>query len=253
MTPFVSRSECGLRAPTQIVGDIAVEGLTAHYGGASPWGAGPDRSSPARFMATADHARCGSIWRAWQAFHIDGRGWTDIAYSSGVCPHGWRFEGRGPGRRTGANGTNTGNDRSLATCYIAGGSDPLTGPAKAAFLDEADRFGTTLRWDHSDWKPTACAGDEIRGWEATGWAPPDLAPEPEEVDEEEPLMEIVRPTAGPDSGGLWLVRGNVRWRIPATAYVDALIADGVPSRTVSQASWDCIRNVTVLGTGPLTS
>jgi hypothetical protein len=115
-----------------------------------------------------DHTRCASIWRAWQSFHMDARGWSDIAYSSGVCPHGTRFEGRGPGRRTAANGTNTGNDLSLATCYIAGVGDPLTDAAKHAFCDEAARFGVPLDRAHSDWKPTGCPGDELRAWIRAG-------------------------------------------------------------------------------------
>lgn len=176
-TQLLSRAALGMRAPKRVSYSITPEGLTAHYGGDSPW-RGQDRSSPARFRDTTDHARCPSIWRAWQAFHMDDRGWYDIAYNSGVCPHGVRFEGRGDRVRSGANGTNDGNRRSYATVYIAGGSDPLTDEAKMAFLDEASRFGVKLRWDHSDWKSTACAGDPIRQWEAHGWPRPGATPTP---------------------------------------------------------------------------
>lgn len=177
-TQLLSRAALGMRAPKRVSYSISPEGLTAHYGGDSPWGHGPDRSSAARFRDTTDHARCASIWRAWQAFHMDDRGWYDIAYNSGVCPHGVRFEGRGDRVRSGANGTDAGNRRSYATVYIAGGSDPLTDEAKLAFLDEASRFGVRLRWDHSDWKSTSCAGDPIRQWEAHGWPSPAAAPRP---------------------------------------------------------------------------
>lgn len=156
--------------------NIRPEGLTAHYGGDSPWGAA-DRSSPARFRDTTDHARCASIVRAWHAFHLS-KGWFGFAYTSAVCPHGHRFEGRGPGRRTGANGTNAGNLRSYAVVYIAGGSDPVTDEAKHAYHDEVARLGKPLRWDHSDWKATACAGDPMRAWEAAGWPRPGGAPSP---------------------------------------------------------------------------
>lgn len=180
-TPLISRAEAGLRAPKCTSTNITKEGDTAHYGGPSPWGSGVDRSSPAAFQATADHNRCASIWRAWQAFHMDSRGWCDIAYSSGVCPHGIRYEGRGPGKRTGAQGTNDGNLRSYATCYIAGDSDPLTEDAKRAFLDEGERLAA-LRWGHREWHSTGCPGGPIWDWRVAkfpspgGTAPPPPPP-----------------------------------------------------------------------------
>ena len=176
--------------------NIRPEGLTAHYGGPSPWGSVADRSSPARFRDTTDHARCPSIARAWHDFHLS-KGWFGFAYTSGVCPHGHRYEGRGPGRRTGANGTNPGNLRSYATVYIAGDNDPVTDEAKRAFLDETLRLGVPLRWDHSDWKPTACAGEPIRAWESTGWARPSAttAPPPAPA----PAPPAPRPPATPEA------------------------------------------------------
>jgi hypothetical protein len=160
-TPLLSRAEIGLRAPrSRTIRRLGED--TAHYGGPSPW-SGVDRSSAARFYATADHARCATIWRAYQAFHMDTRGWQDIAYSSGVCPHGTRYQGRDKDVRTAAQGTTAGNDASHATCYIAGEGDPLTPQAKAAFRDESVRL-RGLRKGHRDWKPTACPGTELYRW-----------------------------------------------------------------------------------------
>lgn len=167
--------ELGLRF-TGSSTNIRPEGITAHYGGPSPW-SGADRSSPAAFAATTDHARCPSIVRAWHDYHLSKK-WYGFAYTSAVCPHGTRYNGRGPGKRTGANGTNDGNLRSYAVVYIAGDADPLTDPARRAFHDEDLRLGVPLRWDHSDWKATACAGDPIRAWEAAGWPPPAAASPP---------------------------------------------------------------------------
>lgn len=175
-TPLHTRAESGLR-PANIAAPITSEGVTGHYGGPSPWGSGADRSSSAAFRDSTNHDRCASIWRAWQAFHMDARGWTDIAYNSGVCPHGHRYDGRGVGRRSAANGTNTGNARSEAVVYIAGDGDPLTDEAKLAFLDEGSRMaGGSLRWDHSDWKATECAGGPFRTWEADRFRSPVPAP-----------------------------------------------------------------------------
>lgn len=192
-TPLVSRAAAGLKPPKATPPAISSEGQTAHYGGPSPWGSRVDRSSPERFVATADHARCASIWRAWQSFHMrpvaeGGRGWNDIAYNSGVCPHGVRYEGRGPGVRSGANGTTAGNARSTATCYIAGEGDPLTEGAQLAFGDEFVRM-SPARWVHSDWKPTGCPGDPIRAWQQLGWP---LPPEDDEMIDYEKIREIVQ-------------------------------------------------------------
>ena len=198
-TPLHSRADWGGRPPKEPPSRILSEGLTAHYGGDSPWGTSVDRSTAARFLATADHNRCASILRAWQAYHMDVKGWNDGAYNSAGCPHGHRYEIRGPGRRSGANGTNTGNDRSEAIVYIAGGDDPLTDEAKRAFHDEADRFARRLRWNHSDWKSTSCAGGPIKTWQSQGW------PEPEGEDmsaEAERQIQVLYDTfAGPQQEG----------------------------------------------------
>lgn len=176
MTPSTPIHDLGL-VFKPLSSNIRAEGVTAHYGGESPWPGATTRNNPTAFRLSTDHDRCASILRAWHSYHLS-KGWAGLAYSSGVCPHGHRYHGRGPGKRTGANGTNSGNLRSYAVVYIAGRSDPLTEAAAVAFLDEADRLGSVMRWDHSDWKPTECAGDAIRRWEATGWRRPGKAPIP---------------------------------------------------------------------------
>jgi hypothetical protein len=175
-TPFHGRADWGARPPRSRTSIPAAEGDTAHYGGPSPWSGSIDRSTPERFMATADHARCATIMRAYQAFHMDSRGWSDFAYNSAACPHGHRFEGRGPGVRSAAQGTTAGNDRSYATVYLAGAADPLTEPAQRAYLDEGGRL-MRLRWGHRDWKSTACPGAPLYAWRTAGFPTPDTPPE----------------------------------------------------------------------------
>lgn len=171
--PFHSRADWGARPPRYVTRLTTAEGDTVHYGGPSPWGSGVDRSSVARFLATADHARCASIVRAYQRFHMDDRGWADIAYNSLVCPHGHRYEGRGPGVRSAAQGTTSGNNRSYATCSLTGDADPATAAAMVAFLDEgtAGRL-IRLRWGHRDWKSTACPGGPLYDWRTRGFPRP---------------------------------------------------------------------------------
>ena len=167
--------------------NITPQGVTAHYGGPSPW----------RGFRT-DHNRCPSIVRSWHAYHLS-KGWSGLAYSAVVCPHGTIYKGRWKGKRTAANGTNPGNQRSYAVCYLAGDNDPVTEPAKRAFHDAAHALGQPLRWNHAEWKSTSCAGDPIRAWQRAGWPPPagtNPTPQPpssEDLDmDEKRLREIVR-------------------------------------------------------------
>ena len=118
---LITRAEWGARPARGGIGTIAPEGITVHYNGPAfggfPW----------------DHGRCAQMVRGTQAFHLDGRGWADIAYTACVCPHGFVFEGRGTRQRTAAQGTNDGNRRSLALMFLAGEGEPATDEARAVF------------------------------------------------------------------------------------------------------------------------
>lgn len=171
MANFVSRANWGARPPRYRSKAIRAEGVTVHWGGPSPWPNGFDK------------ARSASIVRAWQSFHMDSRGWVDIAYSAVVDPFGQIFEGRWRNVRSAANGTNSGNYRSYAICYLAGVGDPLTDAAKLGFLEAARMLARPIRWSHRDWKSTACPGDALAQWVDAGapaptWQPPGQPPPP---------------------------------------------------------------------------
>ena len=172
-SPFHSRAAVGLVAPKSRTALRTAEGDTIHYGGPSPWPASADRSSAERFRASTDHNRCATIWRGYQRFHMVTRGWSDIAYNSGTCPHGHRYEGRGPGVRSAANGTTAGNNRSYATCSMSGDSDPLSDSEKLAFLDEGTPGRLiALKWGHQEWKSTGCPGGPRMAWRRQGFPRP---------------------------------------------------------------------------------
>lgn len=252
----------GLRFAYTVSTNIRPEMLTAHYGGPTPWPASADRSTPARFRDTTNHAQCPSIVRAYHDFHINGRGWAGFAYSSAVCPHGHRYEGRGPGRRTGANGTNSGNLRSYATVYLAGKTDdgrfdPLTDEAKVAFLGEAERLGVPLLRNHSDWKSTDCAGSPIRAWQHAGWPRPqgdEMTPEQERKLDE--VLTIVKNTGS----NVWGYKLSHRGRkAPALVFlVDLLVGQqegqGPLLRSIAEAvkaNPEAIAAATVAGIKPV--
>lgn len=186
-TQRLTREQLGMRPPTGDYTPLHAQGATLHYGGPSPW---PSKwGTLEEFIALCDHNRCPSIWRAWQDYHMSpGALGThapnhpiDIAYTSGVCCHGVRLEGRGAGHRTAAQGTNEGNDKSYAVVYLAGKQkdgrdDPLTPAAKVAFLDESAYLLQPYRWVHSDWHSTSCPGDPLYQWQRVGCPAPGVLP-----------------------------------------------------------------------------
>lgn len=155
---LIRRAEWGARPPKRVSNNISPSSATAHWGGPSPW----------RGHHFTDHNHCYTIVRSYQNFHMDGRGWSDIAYTGLPCPHGYVFEGRGPGVRSAANGTNSGNFNSYALCYIGGEGDPLTEAGKQAYLEGARWLGVPLNKVHGDWKATGCPGPEITAWVKAG-------------------------------------------------------------------------------------
>lgn len=151
------------------------------------------------------HSRCVSFWDAVRAFHTNpepvGKGWSDIAYSFGVCPHGERLVGRGWDRRQWANGTDMvgaddGDDSEWYTVLVFVGGDTSTGDteaptpemiaATAALIAEgrvSGRCGNRVT-PHNFWKRKPCPGPHFtplaRAWDnqLITVAPP--APEPPE-------------------------------------------------------------------------
>ncbi len=124
ITRFYTRAELGMRAPKSVSYNIDPEdgGAAIHYGGGGP------NPPPLTFAAAK------RIWLGWQAFHMNGNGWVDIAYTAGFDNLGNVYAGRGLGVRTAANGSNLGNNGFHAFVWIGGGS----AVPSAAALDAAD-------------------------------------------------------------------------------------------------------------------
>lgn len=156
---FITRAQAGLRGPKSVSRNITPDkgGVAPHYGGPRQPAAEPG----------ADHARCVATWRNWQKYHMDTKGWADIAYTGGFCNHGFAFAGRGAGVRTAANGTNDGNQRFYAVTWIGGEGQV---PTQAA-IDALEWWVVELRkagagravWPHRKFKPTGCPGDPLVG------------------------------------------------------------------------------------------
>ena len=154
MPTLESRETVGLRSPrsrSRFPGPL--RGVAAHYNG------------PAMGMAGRPHSECRARWRGIQSFHMapGGLGTTngasDIAYTVAVCHHAIAMQGRGPGIRTGANGTNSGNTHYYAIFFLVGGDEEPS----VAMLQAADwyarRYLNTTTWvKHSYFKSTSCPG-----------------------------------------------------------------------------------------------
>lgn len=190
---FVSRAEWGARAGSSST-SITPVGVAVHWEGPH--------------MGTPEHGSCAGIVRGFQAFHMDTNGWADIAYSAVVCPHGYVFEGRGPGHRTAANGTNDGNQRFYAVCFMGGEGDTFTDEAKDGINDAIEWLGGGEITGHRDHTETACPGDEIYAWVQSGHpraggTDPEPLPEPQQEDDGMKLIAVT------EDRGIFLAGENV--------------------------------------------
>jgi hypothetical protein len=116
------------------------------------------------------HRNCPARVRAIQRYHMDKKGWLDIAYNHLFCGHGFVFVGRGFDARSAANGTAESNDHYFAICFLGDdsvGRADLTAEAQRALrqlIREYRRRFPRAREvrPHSDFYATACPGDELR-------------------------------------------------------------------------------------------
>ncbi|GAB3509107.1 peptidoglycan recognition protein family protein [Amycolatopsis cihanbeyliensis] len=155
MTTFVSRSEWGARSPRNVSRSITPQhgGVTVHYVDAGN-------------IARQNHDECAGQVRAIQNHHMDGKEWSDIAYTYLVCIHDYIFAGRGTGVRTAANGTTSGNQNWYAVCGLVGGADPVPDELVAAYRAAIARLrgagGAAEEINgHRDHLATSCPGDRL--------------------------------------------------------------------------------------------
>lgn len=177
---FYSRSELGMRKPTSVSYNITPErgGVAVHYAGG------------AQRVSSQSEAR--KKWLAYQNYHMS-KNWVDIAYTAGFDNWGNVYAGRGFGVRTGANGTNAGNQNYYAFCWIGGGDEKPSASALKALnwlIEQARKndAGLDVR-PHRSFKSTSCPGtyltrranelDGKRSLPAVGGEEPSPAPDTE--------------------------------------------------------------------------
>lgn len=199
------------------------------------------------------HSRCEEFWAATKRYHTVEKGWSDIAYSFGVCPHGTRLVGRGWNKDQFANGDDVvgpddGPDSAWYTVMTFIGWDDHSGieeqptpemvMATAALIDEGRSTGRCgLRvTPHNFWKSKRCPGLVFTAL-AAEWdnrALPSFMPM-EKEEPEEPEMIIIdcpgRPALVIGVGGVKPISQDQR---------NALREIGVLPRQVDAATSDAL-------------
>jgi hypothetical protein len=173
-----SRAEIGLRPPkaAPVLNPTPVEGIALHW---------PAMSRPLRgFGAVA------AALRGWQNYHMDGRGYWDIAYQVAVDQDGNRYELRGLATQSGANGNEDVNERFGAVLLvIAPGEEPtpaMVATTRDVIAEHRRMFGHSRRIvGHGQIRPdgTACPGPAAQRLINAGTFEPRQAPEPSEEDD----------------------------------------------------------------------
>lgn len=123
-----------------------------------------------------DHNRCIALWRAIREAHLANvqENYSDVAYNYAACVHGYVLEGRGTGRRTGANGDQALNRAHYAVLGLIGeeGLNGLTDELLNAIRDAIEHLqghgaGGEIK-GHRDGKATKCPGDRLYAWVKQG-------------------------------------------------------------------------------------
>lgn len=191
---LVTRKEWGARPPKRTPDKFngPLRGLTVHWGGPR--------------VGTSTHDRCDDKVRGWQNFHMDTKGWNDIAYNWVVCPHGYLYEGRGASASNAANGYRAVNETYLAVCYLGGKGEAFTNEAKQAILELKDYLKAPRLNAHRDHKSTECPGGVIYAWVSQGARPEPKPVTPAPSPEKGSKMYFIYSDAGLDWGTDLIVR-----------------------------------------------
>lgn len=122
MVDYLPRSEWGARAPKPgpgLLDPAQVEGAVIHWPGTTS-------STP---ILSKDAVA--SALRNWQAYHMDVRGWSDIAYQVAVDQAGRAWTLRGLRTQSGANGDTDVNERYGAILLVLVQGEQPTAAMKA--------------------------------------------------------------------------------------------------------------------------
>ena len=124
MVAYVTRAQIGLRAPngSHSLVPSQVKNTAFHY---------PGTANPINAVGDAGFRRVCSALRGWQTYHMDTRGWSDIAYCIAVDQVGRAYTLRGINIRSAANGGAQVNLEYGAILLVLGNNEAPTAAMEA--------------------------------------------------------------------------------------------------------------------------
>ncbi len=229
MVDYLPRTAWGARPAESGPGLLTVsrvEGAVIHW---------PGSSDTDGIHSLADVA---AALRGWQRFHMDDRGWSDIAYQVAVDQAGRAWTLRGLRTQSGANGNNDLNERYGAILLVlVAGEQPtpaMRATTRGVLADFREIYprGTAIE-PHSAVRPdgTTCPGPAARAAIARGDFTPGTTQEDELMASQyETLLEELRATREEVRDmALWIVLHGLEAedeRAQALAAYNAKIAAG---------------------------
>lgn len=148
-----TRGNAGLRPPRERydLDPDQVQGIALHWPGSAA-----RLRTPAQVFAAL---------RSWQAYHMDGKGWSDIAYQVAIDQAGNSYVLRGHKHRSGANGDDDLNRRYGALLLVVAEGETPTAKLLETARSQIARHrhiypASTEIVGHRDIRPepTACPG-----------------------------------------------------------------------------------------------
>ena len=137
-----------------------------------------------------DQASIAKALRGWQAYHMDTKGWRDIAYNIGVDLSGdvWILRGWDV-----QDGGVAGRSDDVTILAILGDQDTVTDAMKHSILWAMAEFDrrrrrTLRRTHHGALVSTTCPGPTLTAWSKAGFPPP--APTTTTTPQEDFLMAL---------------------------------------------------------------
>jgi len=161
-----------------------------------PWGTGGPIDLVVHWVGGAgsinirSHEDCPTRIKAIQSYEMTQGGYSDIAYTYLICPHGTVYEGRGLSVQGAANGPQT-NATKPSVCLLLNVADSMT-PAMQDRILDLNRWvtpGTIL--GHREVNTTTCPGDQVFAWITSHRHAPPLPPTPTPPEDDD-MQRIVK-------------------------------------------------------------
>jgi len=139
-------------------------------------------------FSVASHADCTAHVKQVRISHLanTAENYSDIAYNFLVCRHGYVYEGRGYGKRTGANGNQELNRGHYAVCVLLGSSgdtkptDEMVDATREVISNLRAKGAGSDILGHRDGYATSCPGDAMYSLVKSGKLEPDVPTTPKD-------------------------------------------------------------------------